>query len=382
MKSRACEIAAYYFPSYHADQRNDLWHGKGWTEWELVREARPRFAGHQQPKVPAWGYFDESDPQWAAREIELAAGHGISSFIYDWYWYEDGPYLQDDLEKGFLRAANRSKMKFALMWANHDWNNMFPAPLTNRPEILARGKVSPQAFARLGDYLREKYLGQENYLRLDGRAYFSIYELGTFIHSMGGLDEAARRLEELRQGCAKAGVGELHLNSVVWQLPILPGELQLPDINAVIGRLGIDSVTSYAWVHHHDPGEGGCFPHGSYARAAEANYKTWQHYADTLQVPYFPNVSMGWDPSPRTCQSDRFASRGYPWTAVLEGNGPREFEQALLRAREFVDRGKSKTKMITLNAWNEWTEGSYLLPDEAQGCAYLEAVQRVFAERQ
>ena len=105
--SKPIEIAAYYFPNYHPDARNDVWHGKGWTEWELMKLARPRFPGHRQPKVPEWGYFDESDPKWAAKEINLAADSGLTAFIYDWYHYEDGPFLQDGLEKGFMQAPNR-----------------------------------------------------------------------------------------------------------------------------------------------------------------------------------------------------------------------------------------------------------------------------------
>ena len=57
-------VAAYYFPNYHTgDPRNDLNMGKDWSEWELVKAAQPRFPGHQQPKVPAWGYVDEKDQQ-------------------------------------------------------------------------------------------------------------------------------------------------------------------------------------------------------------------------------------------------------------------------------------------------------------------------------
>ncbi len=48
-------VAAYYFPNYHEDKRNAAYHGAGWTEWELVKNARPRFANHHQPNVPAWG---------------------------------------------------------------------------------------------------------------------------------------------------------------------------------------------------------------------------------------------------------------------------------------------------------------------------------------
>ena len=84
-------IAAYYFPNYHPDARNAKQHGEGWTEWELVKNARPRFEGHRQPNVPLWGYTDESNPEEMARKIAAAADHGIDAFIFDWYWFDDGP---------------------------------------------------------------------------------------------------------------------------------------------------------------------------------------------------------------------------------------------------------------------------------------------------
>jgi len=36
-------------------------------------------------------------------------------------------------------------------------------------------------------------------------------------------------------------------------------------------------------------------------------------------------------------------------------------------------------KVLNVNAWNEWTEGSYLEPDTVHGMAYLEAIRDVFA---
>ena len=76
------EIAAYYFPNYHPnDKRNNARFGKGWSEWQLVKKAKPRFPGHNQPKIPLWGYGDESNPAVMAKKIDTAAKYGIDAFI-------------------------------------------------------------------------------------------------------------------------------------------------------------------------------------------------------------------------------------------------------------------------------------------------------------
>jgi hypothetical protein len=87
---------------------------------------------------------------------------------------------------------------------------------------------------------------------------------------------------------------------------------------------------------------------------------------------------MGWDPSPRTIQSDRYEQKGYPFTTFLEGNTPEQFKAALVKAKDFAQQLPANHRMVTLNAWNEWTEGSYLLPDTVTGTKYLEAVRDVF----
>lgn len=87
------KVLAYYFPDWHEDARNAAWHGEGWTEWRLLEAARPRFAGHRQPRVPLGGFQDEADPAVAAEQIELAVRHGIDGFLVDYYWYDDGTWM-------------------------------------------------------------------------------------------------------------------------------------------------------------------------------------------------------------------------------------------------------------------------------------------------
>ena len=77
------KVGAYYFPNYHVDPRNERVHGPGWSEWELVKRATPRFPDHQQPNEPARGYLDEADSEVMSRKLITAAENGVDYFIFD-----------------------------------------------------------------------------------------------------------------------------------------------------------------------------------------------------------------------------------------------------------------------------------------------------------
>jgi len=89
---------------------------------------------------------------------------------------------------------------------------------------------------------------------------------------------------------------------------------------------------------------------------------------------------MGWDSSPRTVQSDKFINHGYPFMATMSGNTPEAFRTALTKAKAWLDRRDPADRILTINAWNEWTEGSYLEPDTVNGMGYLEAIKAVFGQ--
>ena len=370
------ELAAYYFPQYHRDPRNERWHGHGWTEWELVRAATPRFPGHEQPKVPLWGYGDEADPAVMARKIDAAADHGLTSFIFDWYWYDGAPFLNGALDAGFLCAPNHERLRFALMWANHDWISIFPRAHDGAPPLLAPGAASRPQFEAAVEHVVERYLAHPAYWRIDGKPYFSIYELMTLMRGLGGMDETRRALDHFRERVRRVLDRDLHLNAIVWGIRILPGDALVADPHELVRALGFDSVTSYVWMHHVQMDSFPAVPYPAYAERAMAD---WERLAVAYGVPYYPNVSMGWDSSPRTAQDSAFnLAPGYPYTGVLVDNTPAAFERALARARAFLNRRSPSQRILTINSWNEWTEGSYLEPDTLHGMAYLEAVRDVF----
>jgi hypothetical protein len=374
------DIAVYYFPNYHNnDSRNEIRYGKGWSEWELVKNAQPRFDGQKQPKIPVWGYTSESDPGVMEMKINAASKSGIDVFIYDWYYYNDGPFLEKGLEQGFMKVENNNKVRFALMWANHDWVDLFPRnPEKGSPALFYPGTITPATFDRMTDYIISNYFSQPTYWKIDGCPYFSIYELFKFVESMGGKENARAALQIFRDKVKKAGFRDLHLNAVVWGVQILPNEKELKNPAELLDYLSFNSATSYVWIHHVGLDK---FPENEYTEVRDRYFSFCDQYVKTIRQPYFPNVTMGWDATPRCSQEVRFANLGYPCMGVIRNNTPGNFRNALQQSRDWADKNLESNRIITINSWNEWTEGSMLEPEREYGYGYLEAIRSVFGKK-
>ena len=371
----ACQVAAYYFGNYHLDERNTKAHGPAWTEWNLVKSATPRFSGERQPRIPLWGYEDEADPRVFERKIAVASASRIDAFLFDWYWYKDGPFLESVLTDGYLKASNNRDLKFAVMWANHDWFDIQPAKMGAEPALQFAGAIGAEPFEAMVDRLLELFQ-HPSYMLVDGCPYFSVYELFRFVQGMGGVAGAAIALEKMRAKARARGFPNIHVNAVTWGVKLLPGQSEVANLPDLLDRLHVDSTTSYVWIHHTRFSENFTTDY----RDIQNQYEIYRaSAAKTLGKVYFPNVTVGWDSTPRTCQSDNFRLGEYPYTSVIVNNTPQAFRSALESAKSFaLENLPSDKRVITLNSWNEWTEGSYLEPDTVNGLAYLDAVREVF----
>lgn len=360
-------VACYYFPN---------WGPLATSEWNIVKFAQPKFEGHQQPKVPLWGYENENDPAVMAKKIDSAANNGIDAFIFDWYYYDpattqtlDGKYLYKALEEGFLKASNNEKLQFAVMWCNHDVGTM-------------KGAVSPATFDSICNYLINNYFKRPNYWKIDGCPYFSIYQFNTFLQSFDNdTDKAIQALQTFRNKVKAAGFPDLHLDGSLWGL-------SGPDRDRIINTLNINSVSTYVWVHHVVLPK---FPTSEYQNVANTyfNYvekgggsNGLETSANMIPVPYYLNVTMGWDASPRcgavTASYWMGHQSPYPFGPVIVNNTPYEFKKYLAKAKALTILKPQNQRIIMINSWNEWGEGSYLEPDNVNGMKYLNAIKDVF----
>lgn len=358
------DVAAYIWPSYtDRELRSHIFWPDGEGEWQSVRRATPKFEGHLQPRIPALGYKDEALPETMEEQIELASSHGVNVFIYDWYWYDRRPFLECCLNDGFLKAKNRDKMKFYLMWANHDagytWDKRLSDDQTTQVWL---GSVDRVQFDIVCDRVIEKYFSQSNYYKIDGKPVFAIYDVDNLIKGLGGVDNARAALEAFREKAVKAGHPGLELQLILW------GE-HVHNITGVDGEhmytsdiaraLGFDSTTNYQYVHFANIDR-------DYNEVMKDVVVEWEKFA-SFGVTYYPHVSVGWDNNPRF-NSFR--------PGIMKNNTPENIGKALEAAKEFADR--HGVSLITVNSWNEWTEMSYLLPDNVYGTGYLEEIKRIF----
>ena len=95
-------VAAYVYSGWHPIPERDKSFHPGFTEWELLRDCRPWFEGHAQPRVPLLGEYDDRDPEAVGQRVRLATAHGIDALIYGVFWCRGKRVFEAGLDQGFL----------------------------------------------------------------------------------------------------------------------------------------------------------------------------------------------------------------------------------------------------------------------------------------
>lgn len=376
---RDYDVAAYVWPAYQntPDWKRYGHFPKNIGEWEFVKEAASKKAGHKQPKVPLWGYELENNPIVWARKVDACLASGINVLIFDWYWYEGKPYLEDSLN-AFVKAPNAERMKFALMWANHTiddlWDKTVPVKCKDKNgyrHIRAEADVSMDEFKNVLVPRWLRYFKMPNYYKVSGKPLLQIFNPTGLKKCLGGAEKVAEAFAYLNEKAREAGFAGVEIQ--LQQSPLRKAEAA-----AEYEKMGVSGVFSYNWL---ECGALAGSYHRDYTNKPDVDYKVLgeaafaemdRRAAKYPNLQFYPNVSCGWDTNPR------FPDNYY--LPVATNNTPERFEYFLRKAKDWADKNirKGNPKLILINSLNEWTEGSYLEPDEENGYGFLNATARVF----
>jgi hypothetical protein len=258
------------------------------------------------------------------------------------------------------------------MWANHDVNYTWDRRLAHLDidNWIWQAAVSRTQFEKIALRLINKYYSLPSYYRIDDCPVFQIYELKNLVVGLGGIEQTVDALVWFRQRVMDSGLAGLHLQLTSWganrrNMSGVDDHVATTLANEV-ARLGFDSLTNYQFCHFTNIDR-------DYAEIMMDVQREWARMDAEFSVPYFPHVSIGWDNNPRF---ETFRP------GIVKNNAPSEVAKALCAARDFVDAHPDQPPLITINSWNEWTETSYLRPDDLYGYGYLEAICQVFTKQQ
>ncbi|MBR2731791.1 MAG: glycoside hydrolase family 99-like domain-containing protein [Clostridia bacterium] len=360
------DVAAYVWPSYTGKEprARQFWE-QGIGEWQSVLSAEKRTEDQILPRKPLWGTVDEADPQVMEFQIKEALRHGVNVFIYDWYWYDRRPFLEQCLDDGFLGAPNNEEMQFYLMWANHDAGYTWDKRQSALDEIIWLGTQPRAEFDRICRRVIDLYFKRPNYYKIDGCPVFMIYEMSNLVRGLGGVDAAREALDHFRALTKEAGFPGLHLQATIYAEHAVNvsgvDSAREGSTKDLVRLLGFDSVTHYQFCHFVDCNR-------DYLELLPDVQAEWNRIRADYDVPYYPHATIGWDNNPR---------HHFLTLPIMKNNTPENFKQCLRMAKDYADR-YNDVPLITINSWNEWTEMSYLEPDDVYGYGYLEAVRDVF----
>lgn len=374
IQNNLLKIIAFYFPQLHAIRENDEWWGKGFTDWDNVRKAKPLFRGHNQPRVPAsYNYYDQSLLQTIRWQTELAANFGVWGFCHYHYWF-DGKQMLETPTNLLLQTKNIN-MPFCLAWANETWSRRWDG---QDHYILQQQTHDPdiEKWRHHFTYLIKAW-SDERAIRISGKPLFIIYRPAKIIDTAGMFDF-------WQQEARKHGIDGLYFATM--KQYDMPDDDCIKNYDAVIQFQPFEAMKIIA----HNSARatvikkflqrfGAALP-----RAIENSiYKASKEWGRPTMVDYdevwsriverpkenaittYPGAFVDWDNTARY---------GHQAT-IFKGATPERFECWLSKLLQRVAADTTQEPLVFLNAWNEWSEGAYLEPDEKYGSGYLNAVK-------
>jgi lipopolysaccharide biosynthesis protein len=344
---------AFYLPQFHPFAVNDRLWGAGFTEWRNVVRAKPRFAGHHQPRLPGdLGYYDLRTADTLRAQGELADLHGLHGMAV--YYYRFGEQRLMDEPTDLLLADASIPLRFFYCWANEDWTRAWDG---RSDDVNLKQDYSPKTLSLiLNDLIRA--CSDSRYIRVGGKPVFMIYQLNK-------LPDPRAMLQMFRDGIRQRLGIEICLGTT-YNSEFRPDWEELVDFIAQFPPHRTPRKEERELLKNEnkpqqiDPARDDFFEH--YTAVCRQSLDAVDMYAK-LQ----PGICADWDNSPRREHHAHILVG-----ATLEAFGDWTRRAALATSAKLA-MGELQTPLLFVNAWNEWAEGAVLEPYEDDGRATLNA---------
>lgn len=348
------KLLAINLPAFHQIPENDEWWGEGFTEWDNVRSGRPFYKNHWQPIVPINKYYyDLSKMEDIERQFKLADEFGIYGFIFYHYWFGNGKMLFEHPIEMILSNKN-IKGNFCLCWANESWKTTWHGL---EPKTLMEQKYGGEEEWEQHLTYFLKIFSDSRYIKKDGKPMLYIYKP----HEMPNYD---KMVEYFNYRLKQMGMNGIYIVEYISAK------------NRALYSDKSDAVVEFEplYTTYFDISKFNLFKRFICKKLKLIDYqnydKLWSYILKRKRTYNGKTIQKGcfvnWDNSARKGKN----------SMIVKGATPEKFGKNLRQLIDY-DRQDRDSEFIVINAWNEWSEGAYLEPDEKNKFGYLDQIKKI-----
>ena len=328
---------ALYFPNFYPIQINN----KILFEWEFIKNAKPLYEGHNQPREPDYkdinlNYYDLTIPNVIKQQVELAKSHGIYGFGIFYYWYSGKKVFEKPLD--IIYENKDIDFHFLLIWRNKN--------LKINNEIIIKQEYNNNYSDKFIEDIK-KYLYDSRYIKNNGKPIIGIYKPEK-------IDNLDKIISIWRQKAKECGIGEIFIlvkfsekyYKKLNDLTGFDGGYMIPPYNiSSIKLIKNEKYYYYSGLLYEE-------------NNLENILKNLTIYRGTL---------LKYDNSPKKSKD----------ATILEEYSNEKF---YLINKLLIDWTKNNydknNRFIFINAWNNWIEGTYLEPDKKYGYSSINSFSK------
>jgi hypothetical protein len=340
-------IGAYYF---------DGWAGP-LTEFHFSGLVDAGYPGRE----PLSGWQDNNQ---CAIEQQLAWAHsfGLSFFVFDWYFNATVVDSTEDLNSALnitQRLPDRHGVQFAILYVNDGPFIVAPADWT----------------AAVSQWL--SYMTDPGYVQVNGKPLFVVYDMRQMRLTCGSSSATVAAFSQLRSAAQARGLPGVY---VVGDFGAYDGSSSIdglfPDLSMATAD-GYDAVGMYGYGFAGPITSGGAQP---FSQLAAVGTWLWAQGGLRSPLPFIPVVMDGWDARPANTGNEpgrpTFWFSRSPTEVAALANEAIVWAESNPQVRAEPSPGPP---LVFLEAWNEFSEGSYLLPTVADATGYGDSLAAMLA---
>ena len=348
------KVLAIHLPAYHRIKENDEWWGEGFTEWDNVRGAKQFYKGHYQPVVPCNKYYyDLSKKEDIERQIDLANKYLVDGFVFYHYWFGNDNLIFEKPPE-ILRDKITKKIEYCFCWANESWITTWHG---QDPKQLM-----PQVYEGETDWKKHieyflKFFKDERYIKIDNKPVL-------FIYKPNEIPDYEKMVEYWNKYLKSEGYEGIY---IVEYISSKNKSLYSEKSEAVVEFEPL--YTTFFDISVFNKAKRflckklHIIDYQNYNKLCNKIVKRKRTY---LGKTIFKGFFCGWDNSPRKEKN----------SMIVKKSNPEIFEKNLEKLIN-NNRKDATNDYIVINAWNEWSEGAHLEPDEKYKYEYLEKIKEV-----